>query len=93
MARTRSGSAAISGGDGCSAFFMGKNWLAYAEMDVLVFPSRTDTYGNVVWEAAASGVPAVVTDRGGPRHIVRHGRPGLVRRSASEFVRNCVALI
>ena len=39
---------------------------AYANMDVFAFPSRTDTYGNVVLEALASGVPAVVTESGGP---------------------------
>ena len=39
---------------------------AYANMDVFVFPSRTDTFGNVVLEAFASGRPAVVTDAGGP---------------------------
>ena len=38
---------------------------SYADMDVFLFPSRTDTYGKVVWEASASGVPAVVTDCGG----------------------------
>lgn len=66
---------------------------AYADMDVFVFLSRTDTYGNVVWEAAASGVPAVVTDSGGPRHIVRHRETGLVTPSASECVQNCAALL
>src|SRR5262249_27593932 len=40
---------------------------AYANMDVLVFPSHTDTFGNVVLEALASGVPAVVTPDGGPK--------------------------
>ncbi len=44
---------------------------AYANMDLLVFPSHTDTFGNVVLEALASGVPALVTPDGGPRHIVR----------------------
>jgi glycosyltransferase involved in cell wall biosynthesis len=43
---------------------------AYANMDVLVFPSHTDTFGNVVLEALASGVPAVVTPHGGPKFIV-----------------------
>jgi phosphatidylinositol alpha 1,6-mannosyltransferase len=44
---------------------------AYANMDLFVFPSHTDTFGNVVLEALASGVPAVVTPDGGPRTIVR----------------------
>ena len=46
---------------------------AYARMDVFVFPSHTDTFGNVVLEALASGVPAVVTPDGGPRSIVQEG--------------------
>ncbi len=49
---------------------------AYANMDVLVFPSHTDTFGNVVLEALASGVPAVVTRDGGPKFIVRNGQTG-----------------
>lgn len=44
---------------------------AYASMDIFVFPSHTDTFGNVVLEALASGVPAIVTPDGGPRYIVR----------------------
>jgi len=51
---------------------------AYADMDVLVFPSHTDTFGNVVLEALASGVPAVVTRDGGPKFIVRDGESGFV---------------
>ncbi len=50
----------------------------YADMDVLVFPSHTDTFGNVVLEALASGVPAVVTGDGGPKYIVREGQTGFV---------------
>ena len=53
---------------------------AYAEMDLLIFPSHTDTFGNVVLEALASGVPAVVTPDGGPAHIVRDGETGRVVR-------------
>ena len=51
---------------------------AYARMDLLVFPSHTDTFGNVVLEALASGVPAVVTTHGGPRYIVRDGETGAI---------------
>ena len=51
---------------------------AYANMDLLVFPSHTDTFGNVVLEALASGVPAIVTPHGGPAHIVQDGLSGRV---------------
>jgi phosphatidylinositol alpha 1,6-mannosyltransferase len=52
---------------------------AYASMDLFVFPSHTDTFGNVVLEALASGVPAIVTPDGGPRTIVRDGVTGRVQ--------------
>ncbi len=51
---------------------------AYANMDVFVFPSHTDTFGNVVLEAMASGVPAIVTPDGGPKTIVRDGETGRI---------------
>ncbi len=51
---------------------------AYADMDLFVFPSHTDTFGNVVLEALASGVPAIVTPDGGPRTIVRDGVTGRI---------------
>jgi phosphatidylinositol alpha 1,6-mannosyltransferase len=58
----------------------------FANFDVLAFPSETDTFGLVVLEAFASGVPAVVTDRGGPQYTVRHGSSGYVARGFDEFV-------
>jgi glycosyltransferase involved in cell wall biosynthesis len=51
---------------------------AYANMDLFVFPSHTDTFGNVVLEAFASGVPAIVTPDGGPASIVRDGITGRI---------------
>jgi phosphatidylinositol alpha 1,6-mannosyltransferase len=51
---------------------------AYANMDLLVFPSHTDTFGNVVLEALSSGVPAVVTPDGGPKYIVRDQETGFI---------------
>jgi phosphatidylinositol alpha 1,6-mannosyltransferase len=62
---------------------------AYANMDIFLFPSKTDTFGNVVLEAMASGVPALVTDHGGPQFIVRPGETGYVCRSNRDFV-ECV---
>jgi phosphatidylinositol alpha 1,6-mannosyltransferase len=51
---------------------------AYANMDLFVFPSHTDTFGNVVLEALASGVPAIVTPDGGPPTIIREGKTGRI---------------
>jgi glycosyltransferase involved in cell wall biosynthesis len=51
---------------------------AYASSDIFIFPSTTDTFGNVVLEAQASGLPVIVTDHGGPRENMIHGRTGFV---------------
>ena len=53
-----------------------------ASADVMFFPSETDTAGNVVLEALACGLPVLVTDQGGPRESVRHGRTGFVCRAS-----------
>jgi phosphatidylinositol alpha 1,6-mannosyltransferase len=66
---------------------------AYANMDLFVFPSRTDTFGNVIQEAAASGVPSVVTNEGGPKDLVIPGVTGYVTSSDEEFVQKTVELI
>jgi glycosyltransferase involved in cell wall biosynthesis len=59
---------------------------AYANMDLFIFPSRTDTFGNVIQEAAASGVPAVVTAEGGPMQLVVNGVTGFIAQDDREFV-------
>jgi len=53
----------------------------YASADVFVLPSATETFANVVQEAMASGVPAVVADQGGPPGVIQPGRSGLVARA------------
>jgi len=53
----------------------------YASADVFVFPSTTETFGNVVLEAMASGLPAVVVNRGGPPDQVRPGENGWIARA------------
>ena len=55
---------------------------AYANMDLFVFPSHTDTFGNVVLEALTSGVPAIVTPDGGPKTIVGDGVTGRIAEDA-----------
>ena len=54
---------------------------AYASADIFVFPSTTDTFGNVIIEAQASGVPVVVSDLGGPKELVRNNENGLITKS------------
>jgi glycosyltransferase involved in cell wall biosynthesis/predicted metal-dependent phosphoesterase TrpH len=49
---------------------------AHASADMFLFCSRTDTFGQVLVEAAASGVPAVAVDEGGPASIVVDGETG-----------------
>jgi len=66
---------------------------AYANMDLFVFPSRTDTFGNVIQEAAASEVPAVVTNEGGPQHLVVPGTTGYVAQTNEEFIQRVVELV
>jgi len=51
---------------------------AYAAADLFVFASETETFGNVVLEALASGVPAVAVNRGGVTETVLPGRTGIL---------------
>lgn len=50
----------------------------YASSDVVVFPSTTETLGQVGLEAGASGVPVIVSDQGGPQMYVKHGQTGWI---------------
>src|SRR5881394_602301 len=54
---------------------------AYASADVFVFPSTTDTFGNAVIEAQASGVPVIVSDTGGPKELVDADVNGIITKS------------
>jgi glycosyltransferase involved in cell wall biosynthesis len=53
---------------------------AYASSDVFVFPSTTDTFGNVVLEAKAAGLPCVVSDQGGPCELISDGIDGYIAK-------------
>jgi len=68
---------------GLPAYFLGfqnDQQLAplYAGSDLFVFPSRTDTLGQVVIEAQASGLPVLVSDTGGPKEVMGDGITGMV---------------
>ncbi len=70
---------------GRHATFLG--WLggeelacAYASADVFLFASATDTYGQVILEAGASGLPVVAVAEGGPAALVENRHTGLLCR-------------
>ena len=88
-------------GDGCERAWLERNLRfadftgelygealarAYANMDLFLFPSETDTFGNAVMEAMASGTPAVVTSAGGPKYLVQDGVTGFVAVDGRDFI-------
>jgi glycosyltransferase involved in cell wall biosynthesis len=68
---------------------------AYASADIFVFPSTTDTFGNVILEAQACGLPVVVSDSGGPKELVENHTNGLITKShdVEDFTRAIRALV
>lgn len=68
---------------------------AMASADVFVFPSATDSLGNVVLEAQACGLPVLVTDQGGPQEHMRHDSTGWVCRAgeARDFADRLAVLL
>src|SRR5438046_9739630 len=68
---------------------------AYASADIFVFPSTTDTFGNVILEAQACGVPVIVSDSGGPKELVEDRTNGLITRSrdVNDFTRGIRSLV
>ena len=69
--------------------------VAYASADLFVFPSTTDTYGNVVVEAMAAGLPVAVSDIGGPRELVKTSQMGRVfpARDVSAWVEGLAGML
>ena len=59
--------------------------VAMASADVFLFPSRTDTAGNVVLEAQASGLPVLVTPDGGPRENMQDDVTGVICAEVGQF--------
>lgn len=76
---------------GTTATFLG--WLggeqlaeAYASADVFLFASRTDTYGQVIIEAGASGLPVVAVAEGGPAALIENRHTGLLCRPDADHL-------
>ncbi|HWF72181.1 MAG TPA: glycosyltransferase [Solirubrobacteraceae bacterium] len=66
---------------GSAATFLG--WVGgdrlaqvYASADLFMFASTTDTFGQVILEAQASGLPVLAVDAGGPAELIEDGRSG-----------------
>ena len=85
--RPRGGGAARQAGR--AATFLG--WLgteelarAYASADLFLFCSRTDTYGQVVVEAGASGLPVVAVAEGGPASLIENRHTGILCRADAD---------
>jgi glycosyltransferase involved in cell wall biosynthesis/predicted metal-dependent phosphoesterase TrpH len=83
---------------GSHATFLG--WLsgdaladAYANADVFLFASSTDTFGQVLLEAQASGLPVVAVNEGGPRSLVADGVSGLLRPADARALADAVVAL
>jgi glycosyltransferase involved in cell wall biosynthesis len=68
---------------------------AYAEADVLVFPTLSDGFGMVVTEALSRGLPVITTDQAGAADLIEHGKNGLVvpagnARALADALRWCL---
>jgi len=81
--------------DGCATFL---GWLdreelarAYASADLFLFCSQTDTYGQVIAEAQASGLPVVAVGRGGPLSLITDRHSGWLTEPDAEAVAAAVA--
>jgi len=68
---------------------------AYASGDIFIFPSTTDTFGNVVLEAQASGLPVIVTEEGGPSENMIPHKTGYILNAQDQdlFIKRILDLM
>jgi glycosyltransferase involved in cell wall biosynthesis/predicted metal-dependent phosphoesterase TrpH len=85
----------LAGRLGTAATFLG--WLegeelarAYASADIFLFPSATDTFGQVILEAQASGLPTIAVARGGPLSLIEDRVSGLLCEPDAERLADAV---
>jgi glycosyltransferase involved in cell wall biosynthesis len=65
---------------------------AFASMDAFVFPSQTDTFGLVLLEAMACGVPVIVSSEAGARVAVKHRVTGFLSRGVRAAAQDILEL-
>ena len=63
----------------------------YASADLFLFCSRTDTYGQVIAEAQASGLPVIAVDEGGPASLIRDRHTGWLCEAGPEAIAAAIA--
>lgn len=69
-----------------SGFLRGQDLVeAYSQADFFVFPSRTDTFGNVILEAMSCGLPVIVSDQMAPKELVQEGKTGFICSTEKDF--------
>ena len=80
---------------GSAATFLG--WVegerlaqVYASADLFMFASTTDTFGQVILEAQASGLPVLAVDAGGPAELIEDGRSGCLVAPDPESLANAL---
>jgi glycosyltransferase involved in cell wall biosynthesis/predicted metal-dependent phosphoesterase TrpH len=66
---------------------------AYASADLFCFASETDTFGQVVLEAQASGLAVLAVDAGGPRELIAHGHDGLLAPPDTRALADALVLL
>jgi glycosyltransferase involved in cell wall biosynthesis/predicted metal-dependent phosphoesterase TrpH len=63
---------------------------AYASADMFLFPSATDTFGQVILEAQASGLPVIAVAAGGPLSLIEHRVSGLLCEADADALAQAV---
>ena len=63
---------------------------AYASADMFLFPSATDTFGQVILEAQASGLPVIAVAEGGPLSLIEHRISGLLCEAHADALADAV---